>query len=61
MAGVKVGGARTRRHTEWYKKGTDEKVIRVICPKGGYGTSYWAVRKADFDYEKVEMKDMEKR
>ena len=59
MAGVKQGGPRRKGHMEWYKRGTDEKVIRVVVPKG-YGNSYWATRKGD-EYTRVEMKDMELR
>ena len=59
MAGVKTGGARSASHTEWFKKGTDQKVIRVIVPRG-YGQSFWATRDGD-TYTPIERKDMELR
>ena len=62
MAGVKAGGARAAKHKDWYLKGTDTKVIRVICPKGMRRTakSYWATREGS-SYTRVEKKDMELR
>ena len=59
MAGIKHGGARRASHMEWFKKGTDQKVIRVVCPKG-YGQSYWATRNGD-TYTRIERMDMELR
>ena len=45
--------------TSGSKKGTDQKVMRVVCPKG-YGQSYWATRNGD-TYTRIERMDMELR
>jgi len=60
-----MGGVKTRRrgesnHRFWYKRGTDEKLTRVLRVDNGKKTWFWAVRDGEW-YKEVPQKECELR
>lgn len=48
-----MGGVKTRRrgesaHRYWYKKGTDEKLTRILRVTEGKRTWHWGAREGDW-------------